>query len=224
MIDFINLSKSYGVGASQKEVLRGVNFSFPAGLSVGILGGEGCGKTTLLRILSGLERPSSGRVETEKLVSWPIDGSVVQSSLSPADNVRFVCRVYGDSPELERQRLDFVRSFSGVDEYFKVPVKKCPAGVKTRLSFGLVFAFDFDYYLIDDGFLVGGDALFKKKVKSFLRGRLKKANAIFASRDVADVKDFCDAVAVLDHGSLRLFLDVNEGLGFYKSRRESPSS
>ena len=98
MIHIEHLTKRYGTRHGPVTVLDDVNLTIRRGEKVGILGRNGAGKSTIIRLISGAEQPSSGRVTREMSVSWPLAfGGAFQGSLTGLDNLRFICRVYGTS-------------------------------------------------------------------------------------------------------------------------------
>ena len=210
------LTKSYPTPRGKRYAFRDLDVAFPEGRSVGLIGGNGAGKSTLLRIIGGIDAPDSGEVVTDARISWPVGLSQgFQGSLSGTDNVRFVCRCYGDSREEAREKIAFVRSFAQIGDYFDLPVKAYSSGMRARLAFGLSMAFDFDYYLIDEVMAVG-DAVFRKKCKAVLRERLATSNLVLVSHSMRDIQDFCDAVLLLDSSRATLYEDVADGIAAYQ--------
>ena len=91
MIKLIDINKSYPTRSGPVDVLRGINLTVDAGERVGILGRNGAGKSTLIRLMSGAELPSSGVIQRDMSVSWPLAfGGAFQGSLTGFDNLRFI--------------------------------------------------------------------------------------------------------------------------------------
>ena len=98
MIRLANVNKFYPTRGGDVQILRDVNLTAPSGERVGILGRNGAGKSTLVRLVSGAEVPTNGVVERHMSVSWPLAfGGAFQGSLTGLDNLRFICRVYGQT-------------------------------------------------------------------------------------------------------------------------------
>lgn len=223
MIELINLTKYYPTPKGRHYVFRDLNFVFPDGVSIGLLGRNGAGKSTLMRIMGGLDTPDSGEVRTNNTISWPVGlSSGFQGSLSARDNVRFVCRVYGATGKAMQDKIDFVQDFADIGKFFDMPMKTLSSGMKGRVTFGLSMAFDFDYYLVDEG-MSAGDPAFAKKAKDTFRDKISTANLIMVSHNVRHVQDLCDVVVVLDRGQVTLYEDVAEGLAVYQNMK-SPQS
>ncbi len=216
MIELQNLTKSYVTPHGRRYVFRSLNFSFPEHVSIGLIGRNGAGKSTLMRLLGGIDTPDSGRVLTDKSISWPLGLSGgFQGSLTGRDNVRFVCRIYGAVREAMREKVRFVEDFAELGEYFDLPVKSYSSGMRSRLGFGLSLAFDFDYYLIDEGMSVG-DAHFKKKSQALFKERVATSKVILVSHSMSDVRRLCDVVVLVDGGQATLFADVQAGIDAYQ--------
>lgn len=217
MIILDNITKSYPlVGGGRHHVFKNFSFSFPENHSIGLLGPNGAGKSTLLRILGGIDIPDSGRVITDKSISWPVGlGGGLQGSLSARDNVKFVCRVYGYSGDAMREKIAYVEEFAEIGEYFDEPIKKYSAGMRSRITFGLSMAFDFDYYLIDEVGAVG-DPGFKQKSKAVYQQKLANANVIMVSHNMGEIKAYCDYVVVVNEGEARVYEDIYEGIAMYQ--------
>jgi capsular polysaccharide transport system ATP-binding protein len=216
MLELRHITKSYPTPQGRRYVFRDLSFDFPVGANVGLIGRNGAGKSTLLRILGGIDMPDSGWVHTQSSVSWPVglSGGFV-NTLSARENVEFVCRVQGMHGHDMRRKVDFVRDFAEIGEYFDLPMKSFSTGMRSRVAFGLSMAFDFDYYLIDEVMAVG-DAEFKKKSRAVLKDRLTRANLILTSHNMADIRQYCDLVVVVDRGDTVLFTDIEAGIRSYQ--------
>ena len=135
MIQLINVSKDYPTKAGPRRVLDNINLTIRPGERVGILGRNGAGKSTLVRLISGAEPPTTGKIERNMSVSWPLAFSGgFHGSLTGADNVRFICRIYGVDFE---SRFQFVQDFSELGIYINEPVMNYSSGMKARLAFAI---------------------------------------------------------------------------------------
>ena len=214
MISLIDVCKDYPTSSGLRRVLSNVSFTVQKGERIGILGRNGVGKSTLVRLISGVEHPSSGQIVRNMSVSWPLAFSGgFQGSLTGLDNLRFICRVYGAD---FKKALDFVEDFSELGGYIKEPIKHYSSGMRARLAFGISMAIDFDCYLVDEVIAVG-DAKFKEKCREELFERKNGKSIILVSHSDAYVKQFCDRVCVLGKGQSLNFDDKHEGLAYYQS-------
>jgi capsular polysaccharide transport system ATP-binding protein len=220
VIDLINLTKYYPTARGRHYVFRDLNFSFPDGVSIGLMGRNGAGKSTLMRMIGGIDTPDHGEVRTDRTMSWTVgSGSAFQGSLSARDNVRFVSRIYGADPEEIKEKIAFVEDFAEIGKFFDLPMKTYSSGMKGRVNFGMSMAFRFDYYLIDEG-MSAGDPLFRKKAQAVFKDRIKESSVILVSHNINDVREMCDVVVVVENGQATLFEDVEEGLGIYQNMQK----
>lgn len=218
MLELEGLTKSHPTPRGRRYVFRDLSFRFPDDASIGLIGRNGAGKTTLMGLLGGIDTPDRGRVVTDARISWPVGLSGgFQGSLTARDNVRFVCQVYGSVGDDLRSKLRFVQDFAEIGEHFDLPMKTYSSGMRSRVAFGLSMAFPFDYYLIDEVMAVG-DPQFRQKSKSVFRERLRHSKVILVSHNMADIKDYCDVVVLLERGTATLYENVNLGIAAYQQQ------
>ncbi|HSV68802.1 MAG TPA: ABC transporter ATP-binding protein [Methylibium sp.] len=216
MIELRRLTKSYPTPHGRRYIFRDLDFRFPDDASIGLIGRNGAGKSTLMRLLGGIDMPDSGAVVTDASISWPVGLSGgFQPSLTGRENVQFVCRVYGATQDAMREKIAFVREFAEIGEYFDLPVRSYSSGMRSRLAFGLSMAFDFDYYLIDEVMAVG-DPQFRNKSREVFRGKLERSNLILVSHQMADIRNYCDVVVLVDQGRTELYEDIEAGIAAYQ--------
>lgn len=212
MIRLVDISKSYPTHAGPVRVLDAINLEIERGERVGILGRNGSGKSTMIRLISGAEYPTSGTVERDMSVSWPLAfGGAFQGALTGADNLRFICRIYGASPE---EKIGFVEDFAELGVYFYEPVKTYSAGMRARLAFALSMCIDFDCFLIDEIVAVG-DARFTAKCQIELFEKRGDRAMIIVSHDPTYIREHCTRAAVLSGGHLHHPGTLDEAFEFY---------
>ncbi len=213
MIELSRIRKSYRLPrGKRRDVLHDVSISFRPGVNMGILGLNGQGKSTLIRIISGAERPDSGSVTRTGRVSWPIGFTGgFNGSLTGRENLRFTSRIYGADI---REVTKFVEAFSELGPYMDMPVKTYSSGMRAKLAFGLSMSIGFDFYLIDEAYSVG-DASFQAKAEKIFRERKAHATLIVVSHSVATIRKNCDSAAVLHNGLLTVYDKLNDALRVY---------
>lgn len=212
MIELCHVGKVYPTRDGQHTVLDGVNLTIRPGEKIGILGRNGAGKSTMIRILSGAERPSSGAVHRGMTLSWPLAfGGAFQGSLTGLDNLKFICRVYGVK---YADKVAYVEEFSELGKYMREPVKTYSSGMRARLAFAISMAVEFDCFLIDEIISVG-DARFHEKCQHELFEKRKDRAFIMVSHEAHNIREHCDRAGVLVAGKLHLFSSVDTAYEYY---------
>lgn len=214
MIEFHDVSKSFWTGRQRKVILNRASFRIPLGHSLGILAPNGTGKTTLINMMAGLEKPDEGQITRKARVSFPLGymGGLINRH-SGRENARTIAHLYGlDADYVEA----FARWLCDLGEYFERPVGTYSSGMRARLSFALLLALDFDIYLIDEGMPSTTDVAFNRRAGAILRERLKGATVVVVSHQARTIEKFCNAAAVLRHGQLFLFDNVEEARQLYE--------
>jgi len=215
MITLKNVSKSFKTKRGRKYILKNMSIVIPSDKNIGILGRNGTGKSTIMRMLGQIEFPDKGTILSDKSFSWPLglSGGFVGNMTGKA-NIKFVCRLYGKSPKEINEIVNFVKLFSELDDYFDMPIKTYSSGMKSRLSFGLSLSFDFDYLLIDETLSVG-DARFRKKSKEALMKKIESCNVLLVSHDMGTLRDICDVGIVVNKGKMSYFDNINSAIDEY---------
>jgi capsular polysaccharide transport system ATP-binding protein len=212
MIQLSNVFKFYRTERHKKIVLDHVSVVFDTTRSYGLLGVNGAGKSTTLRVISGVELPNSGTVRRSVRVSWPLGFGVgFHPAMTGRENVNFVARVYGADI---RKVSNFVEDFAELGDYYDAPIKTYSSGMGARLAFGLSMAIEFDVYLIDEITAVG-DARFNERCKEAFDQRRKHSGLIVVSHSMGTIKDFCDCGGVLVDGQILMFDTPDKAIEMY---------
>lgn len=213
MIRLRNVTKQYKVRSGKRVILDDINLNIAKGERIGILGKNGSGKSTLVRLIGGSELPTSGSIERNMAVSWPLAFTGgFQGSLTGLDNLRFVCRIY-DAPY--DVALPFVKEFTDLGQYLREPVKKYSNGMRARLAFAMSMAIEFDCFLIDEVIAVG-DSNFQQKCHDELFGKRADRSMIIVSHDPGMIREHCTRACVLDMGKLLEFQDIEAAYEYYE--------
>lgn len=212
MIELENVVKTYSTNAGKITVLDGVDLTVHRGQQVGVLGRNGEGKSTLVRLISGSERPTSGLVRRTMGVSWPLAfGGAFQGTLTGYDNLKFICRIYGVDP---KSRIEFVEEFSELGMYLREPVRSYSSGMRARLAFAISMSVDFDCYLIDEIIAVGDKRFHEKCMVELFNKRADRAK-IIVSHDPGYIREHCQSAAVLSGGKLKYFEELDPAFELY---------
>ncbi|MCU0827527.1 MAG: ATP-binding cassette domain-containing protein [Tabrizicola sp.] len=213
MIEFQGVSKSYWTGTRRKVILDRASFRVELGNSLGILAENGAGKTTIINMMAGLEKPDEGRIIKTSRVSFPLGFmGGVNNKHSAKENCRYIARLYGLDPDYVES---FCRWVCGLGEYFDMPLATYSSGMRSRFSFSLLLSIEFDIYLIDEGMPSSSDVEFNRKAGNVLKERLKNATVIIVSHQAATLERFCRSAAVLRNGQLYQFDTLEEARRLY---------
>lgn len=217
MIEVANLTKSFYYQGKKTTIFRDLSFRIETGESVAILGANGAGKSTLLRILGGIDLPDSGTIRSDCSISWPV-GLVggFQGSLTGRENVTFVSRIYADKSSI-KEKVRYVEEFAELGVYFDRPFKTYSSGMRSRVTFGLSMAFEFDVYLIDE-VTAAGDQRFREKSKHVLMERRKNADFLMVDHNLWGLKLHCDRAFLLDGGKIEVFNDLDHAVALHTER------
>jgi capsular polysaccharide transport system ATP-binding protein len=215
MIAFENVSKSFWTGARRKVILDRATFTVELGRSLGILAKNGTGKTTLINMMAGLEKPDEGTIVRTARISFPLGfmGGVIGKHTA-TENVRYIARLYGLDPDYVEA---FCRWMAGIGEYFDMPIATYSAGMRSRLTFSLLLALEFDIYLIDEGMPSTADVEFNRRAGTILRDRLRDATVVVVSHQPSTLEKFCRQAAVLRAGRIHMFDSLEEAKRLYDS-------
>ena len=219
MIEFNNVSKSFWTGKQRKVILDGASFRVEVGKSVGVLAPNGTGKTTIINMMAGLEKPDEGTITRTCRVSFPLGfmGGVVNKHTG-TENARYIARLYGLDPDYVEA---FCRYLCGIKEYFDMPIGTYSQGMRARFTFSLMLAMEFDIYLIDEGMPATTDVEFNRKAGSILKDRLANATVVIVSHQAKTLEKFAHAAAVLKGGKFYQFDTLDEAKALYDYETQS---
>jgi len=213
MIEFKNVSKAYALGSGKKIILNNTSFRFEQGVNIGILGVNGAGKSTALKLIAGSEAADKGRIIRSGTFSWPLGFSAgFQGSLSGEENLRFICRIYAANI---RTVIKFVADFSELGQALYAPVSTYSTGMRARLAFALSMAIQFDVYLVDE--IMGvGDRLFQQKCRDAFVEKSKQSSIIMVSHNMNTIREYSDVVLLLSNGNVDIYEDIEEAIATYE--------
>jgi len=188
----------------QFRALDGVSFGVDAGQVLGIVGPNGSGKTTMLRLLAGVLRPTSGEVRVRGRLSTLIDlGAGFNPDLSGEENVYLAGALYGFSRTEMREKLPRIVEFSELERFIQVPVKNYSAGMSARLGFSIATDVDPDVLIVDEVLAVGDQSFQEKCLARMESFRREDKTIILVSHDLSAVQSFCDRAILLRNGHIR---------------------
>lgn len=214
MIHVNDISKDYTseITHSRIRVLSNISFTVKRGEKVAVLGRNGAGKSTLIRLVSGIELPTEGTIERLMSVSWPV-GLIggVGSNMTGNDNIRFIARLY-DRPFKDVR--DFVEDFAQLGKFLSEPVRTYSAGMRSRLTFGLSLAIDFDCFLVDE-VIAAGDQRFQRRSQEEMFEKRADRALLLASHVPEIIRAHCSRAIVLHRGRAKVFDDLELAIAIY---------
>lgn len=185
------------------KALDDVSFSVERGERIGLVGHNGCGKTTLLSVIGGVYKHYSGKVAVRGRVSMMLAlGAGFNSQLSGRDNIFLNGILQGKTRAEMTELMDDIVSFADIGSFIDSPLYQYSSGMLARLGFGIATAIKPDILLVDEVMAVG-DADFKKKCAARIDNLLSNGTTlVLVSHSPADIKKHCNRVIKLDHGRL----------------------
>ena len=194
-------------------ILDRASFRVELGRAVGILAPNGTGKTTLINMMAGLEKPDEGTITRTCRVSFPMGFTGgIDAKLSARENSRFIAQLYGMDPDYVEA---FCRYVCRLEEYFDRPLGIYSSGMRGRFSFALMLALDYDIYLVDEGMPAAGDVEFTRRAGDLLRERLETTTLVMVSHSPETLERFVQSAAVLRDGQLYMFDTLEEAKSLY---------
>jgi ABC-type polysaccharide/polyol phosphate transport system ATPase subunit len=186
------------------EALRGVSFDVATGKTFGIIGRNGSGKSTMLKLIAGLGRPTSGTVNVTGRVSALIElGAGFHPEISGRDNVFINGMMLGLSKREMTDRFDGIVAFAELEDFIDEPVKTYSSGMYMRLGFSVAINVDPDVLLVDEVLAVGDEAFTHKCLDKFADFRRRGRTVLLVTHSLDLVTRFCDEAIWLDHGVAR---------------------
>tara|TARA_R110002124_G_scaffold64780_6_gene176791 strand:+ start:1852 stop:2688 length:837 start_codon:yes stop_codon:yes gene_type:complete len=209
MLELDNVSLSYHSGKKSFDhgthhVLNEVSLQLYEGETLGIIGRNGVGKTTLLRLMAGILGPTHGKVRIHpgKSASLLTLGLGFKPDLSGRDNAFLAAMLQGSTRKEAKSFLPNIKEFSELGDSFDEPVKDYSSGMRARLAFTTALMTHVDILLIDE-ILSVGDAHFREKAETAMKSRITGGQTVvFVSHMAEQVKKLCDRVVWLEHGKV----------------------
>ncbi|RMH02231.1 MAG: ABC transporter ATP-binding protein [Chloroflexi bacterium] len=197
--------------------LRNVSFEVERGSALGLIGPNGSGKTTSLKILSRITQPTSGKVEINGRISALIElGAGFHPDLTGRENVYLNATILGMTRKEIEKRFDEIVAFSGLERFIDTPVKRYSSGMYVRLGFSVAAHVEPDVLLVDEVLAVG-DAQFRQKCARRIEELQKLGTTIvFVAHNLYLVKSVCDKAVFLLNGEVQYSGDVDDAIKAYE--------
>jgi len=183
--------------------LQDINFTVGKGEAVGVIGHNGAGKSTMLKLLSGILQPTAGQITVRGRLSALIEvGAGFHQDLTGRENVYMNGVILGMSRAEVRRKFDEIVEFSGLQEFIDTPVKRYSSGMYARLGFSVAAHLEPDLLVVDEVLSVGDFVFQSKSIEKMRAVRRSGATVIFVSHNLRAMADLCDRALLLNKGQL----------------------
>ncbi|MBE6070350.1 MAG: ABC transporter ATP-binding protein [Clostridium butyricum] len=198
--------------------LNNINLEIAKGEVVGFVGLNGAGKSTLLKIVSGVQKPTAGKITVNGKVSPLLElGAGFDNDLSGRENIYLNGLILGYDKKFINEKMDEIIDFAEVREFIDVPIKNYSSGMKARLGFS-VATIKTPQILIVDEVLSVGDGRFKKKSENRMLELIDSdATVLFVSHSLAQIRRLCTKVVWLEKGSIKMIGETKEVCDAYEA-------
>lgn len=187
-----------------REVLKGISFDVHQGEAVGLIGKNGCGKSTTLKMLTRILRPNSGTIDINGKVYSMIElGAGFHPDMTGRENVYINASIYGITDEQVDRKMDDIIRFSELEDVIDTPVRTYSSGMYMRLAFSIAINIEADILLVDEILAVGDQAFQTKCFNKLMSLKEEGTTIVLVSHSLDQVKKICDKAIWIDNGVIR---------------------
>lgn len=216
-----SLSLSRKMYHKKFNALDNVSLELKRGEALGIIGRNGNGKSTLLKIIAKVITPTSGSIKTSGRVSAILElTSNLKTEMTGRQNIIYNLKIQGFTSKKEiLEKTKQIEDFAEIDEFIDQPVKVYSSGMKSRLGFGIATSVEPDILILDEVLAVG-DFNFQQKCLAKINSMRGNISMIFVSHSMNSVRLFCDNVLVLEKGKKAFYGKAEDGIKYYLEQEE----
>ncbi len=209
--EFVTASLSGKMKYSEFTALNHVSFTVRKGETVGLIGHNGAGKSTMLKVISGILQPSEGSVITRGNIVPMLElGSGFDMELSGRENIFLNGAILGYSEEFLREKYDEIVEFSELGDFIEMPIRNYSSGMMARLAFSVAAEVQPEILIVDE-ILSVGDANFQEKSRKRMMEMMSGGTTVlFVSHNMQQVREMCNRVVWLEHGTVQMLGDTQE--------------
>lgn len=223
-IELENISKKFRISNISKRTedddlwaLKDITFTIKKGEMIGIIGLNGSGKTTLLRVISGIFKPTSGRILINGTLAPILHiGTGFNGELNAKDNILSYGMLLGLSKKDILQKIDSIISFAGVKGFENMKISHYSSGMKARLAFSTVKEINPDILLVDEVLSVGDRVFKEKSFEAFLDFKKSGKTILYTTHNMDKISELSDRVLLLHKGKMIMIGEPKEALEKYK--------
>ncbi|RKW51991.1 MAG: ABC transporter ATP-binding protein [Lachnospiraceae bacterium] len=199
--------------------LKDISFKINKGDRVGIVGLNGAGKSTLLKVISGVLKPTEGKVKISGNIAPLLElGAGFNKQYTGVENIYLYGAMLGYSKAFLNEKFDEIVEFSELGEFINVPVKNYSSGMKSRLGFAIATIVEPDILILDEVLSVG-DAKFRKKSTNKIKSMIdNNVTVLFVSHSIEQVLELCNKAILLEKGHLVAYGSSEEIAELYQKK------
>ena len=203
------------------KALERIDLTLEEGARVGIIGRNGAGKSSLLKLLAGIYPPTSGMRRVTGRISSLFDISLgFEPEANGWDNIRYRSYLQGETPRSVQNRMQAIADFSELGEFLDMPVRFYSSGMLVRLAFSVATAIEPEILIVDEA-LSAGDLSFQAKAQQRMKALISHAQAVVVvSHDLDSLTAVCSRILWLDHGRIRMSGPASEVIPAYVRHME----
>ncbi len=203
-------------GLTTFRALDDVSFSVPKGSTFGLIGHNGSGKSTMLKLLAGVYRPTSGSITVDGRVSALLElGAGFHGELTGRENIRLNGAILGFSKRQIERSMDQIIEFADIGDFIDVPVKVYSSGMYVRLGFAVAVTMDPEILIVDEIIAVGDEEFQRKCFDYLFKLRRRGVTIALVTHSMGLARELCDDAIWLEHGHKRAIGPVDEVVSRY---------
>jgi ABC-type polysaccharide/polyol phosphate transport system ATPase subunit len=207
------------VPAREVKAIQDVSFSVSPGDAVGLVGRNGSGKSTLLRVISGILRPTAGKVAVEGRIASLLElGAGFQPEFTGRENVYLNGSILGLKQSTIREHMDEIVAFAELEQFIDLPVRTYSSGMQMRLGFAISAHLEADVLLLDEVFAVGDEAFQRKCFGKIFEFKQRGGTILFVSHDASSVERLCERAILLREGEVAFDGPTREAITQYHAQ------
>lgn len=199
------------------EALKNVSFDVKKGEVVGLVGNNGAGKSTILKVISGILKPSDGNVIVRGNVAPMLElGSGFDMDMTGRENIFLNGAILGYSEEFLKEKYNEIVAFSEIGQFIDVPLRNYSSGMIARLAFSVATIVTPEILIVDEVLSVG-DAAFQEKSRRKMEELMSGGTTVlFVSHNLSEIREICNRVVWLEHGQVKMFDETNKVCDAYE--------
>jgi ABC-2 type transport system ATP-binding protein len=194
------------LGSGKIHALKNINLSIKDGDRLGVIGHNGAGKSSLLKLIAGIYPPTNGTCEVDGKIACLFElATGFEMEATGWENIHLRGLMLGEKPKCIKQKAREIAEFSGLGEYINIPVKYYSSGMFMRLAFSISTAIEPDILLLDE-VVAAGDAGFLEKAEKRMKELMGKVKIlVFVTHSMESLKDFCNKCIWLEQGEIKMY-------------------